>query len=197
MAAKGPTTLPLYQRYVNGVPIPQGRKTLRLREKYIILLVFMTFTIVCLCAFMFLPNMQEKVSEKIQDAQVIFVPEVRSGLDGVPIEKETYEHGNNGNDKKNLQSKIYEAWEQQKVNNALSSQNKINKDDAEKLKEIIQLEKKKQKEEEIKRKLEEAKKINKDHEGHPGARGGEPTDSEAKAKRDKVKEVGLCFLAES
>ncbi|KAI8792114.1 mannosyl-oligosaccharide 1,2-alpha-mannosidase IA isoform X2 [Biomphalaria glabrata] len=204
MAAKGSTTLPLYQRYVNGVPVPQGRKTLRLREKYIILLVFMTFTIVCLCAFMFLPNMQDKVSydirKKIDEAGGdLFIPRQRNAPDGSPLEMhiddDLHKSGrlSNSNNNDLLKNKI-ETWQKEKVMSEIS---KILKpEDVEAIKKGLvsdkQLFLEQKKEEERKRKAqldEEAKKVKKDHEGHPGARGGEPTDPQIKAKRDKVKEM--------
>ncbi|KAJ8869393.1 hypothetical protein PR048_030969 [Dryococelus australis] len=49
--------LPTYQRFVNGVPVPSfSRRSFRPREKYLILLVFMTFGVVCFGAFFFLPE---------------------------------------------------------------------------------------------------------------------------------------------
>lgn len=212
MAARGTGVLPLYQRYVNGVPVPQGRRTLRLREKYIILLVFMTFTAVCTCAFLFLPNLQDKVSmdevrKQLQDAGGMFIPQARLGPDGASLVKGKFLRHDNDledphveKDKEKLQFKIERAWEKDKLNEQLKHMN-IKPDEAEKLKNSIQEDKesiiKKQKEEEEKRKREEqeeAKKIYKDHEGHPGARGGEPSDPAVKAKRDKVKEVSNILI---
>lgn len=49
--------LPSYQRFVNGVPVPLfARRAFRPREKYLILLVFLTFGVVCFGAFFFLPD---------------------------------------------------------------------------------------------------------------------------------------------
>jgi mannosyl-oligosaccharide alpha-1,2-mannosidase len=48
-------------KYVNGVPLPTSRKTLRMREKYIILLVFVTFGTVCFGAFVYLPDFRDGV----------------------------------------------------------------------------------------------------------------------------------------
>lgn len=206
MAAKGAGVLPLYQRYVNGVPVTQARRTLRLREKYIILLVFMTFTTVCTCAFLFLPNLQDRVSivevrKQLQDAGGLFFPQARLGPDGSPLEKgkflphdtDVFDH-HITNDKEKLQFKINEAKEHEKLNEEFRKN--VKPEEEERLKESIRFEKenilKKQKEEEEKKRqqeLEEAKKVNKDHEGHPGARGGEPSDPDVKAKRDKIKEV--------
>lgn len=56
MSATG-GVLPTYQRFVNGVPVPQfSRKSFRPREKYLIVLVFLTFGLVCFGTFFFLPE---------------------------------------------------------------------------------------------------------------------------------------------
>lgn len=56
MSATG-GVLPTYQRFVNGVPVPQfSRKSFRPREKYLIVLVFFTFGLVCFGTFFFLPE---------------------------------------------------------------------------------------------------------------------------------------------
>lgn len=49
--------LPTYQRFLNGAPVPTStRRSFRPREKYLILLVFFTFGVVCFGAFFFLPE---------------------------------------------------------------------------------------------------------------------------------------------
>lgn len=49
--------LPSYQRFVNGVPATLfSRRSFRPREKYLILLVFLSFGIVCFGTFFFLPD---------------------------------------------------------------------------------------------------------------------------------------------
>ncbi|RZF44821.1 hypothetical protein LSTR_LSTR000773 [Laodelphax striatellus] len=52
------TILPTYQRFLNGVPVPSSstRRSFRPREKYLILLVFLTFGVVCFGGFFFLPE---------------------------------------------------------------------------------------------------------------------------------------------
>lgn len=56
MSATG-SVLPTYQRFVNGVPVPTfSRKSFRPREKYLIVLVFLTFGLVCFGTFFFLPE---------------------------------------------------------------------------------------------------------------------------------------------
>ena len=190
MAAANSGGLPFYQRYVNGVPVP-GRKTLRLREKYIILLVLCTFSIVCMCAFMYLPNLHDKVSmeemrKRLQDeGEGLFIPQM--GADGRPPKGKILRHpGNdedgedvhNSNDKKILDGKIVTAWEKQKLNEELVKQMKLQPEEAKHIKKEIQKEKEvllnKQREENEKQQQvqkEVAKQVIKDHDGHPGARG--------------------------
>lgn len=49
--------LPTYQRFVNGVPVPSiSRRAFRLREKYLIVSVLLTFAIVWLGALFYLPE---------------------------------------------------------------------------------------------------------------------------------------------
>ena len=55
MASTG--ILPTHQRYLNGAHLPSSiRRSFRPREKYLIILVFFTFGIVCFGAFFFLPE---------------------------------------------------------------------------------------------------------------------------------------------
>lgn len=56
MSATG-GVLPTYQRFVNGAPVPAfSRKSFRPREKCLIVLVFLTFGLVCFGTFFFLPE---------------------------------------------------------------------------------------------------------------------------------------------
>lgn len=72
--------LPTYQKYVNGVPVPQRRTaTLRMREKYVVLLVFVTFMMVCFGAFLFLPDFGNRVNvidikKQMQVGDSLFIP---------------------------------------------------------------------------------------------------------------------------
>ncbi|KAG1681970.1 Mannosyl-oligosaccharide 1,2-alpha-mannosidase IB [Nymphon striatum] len=51
--------LPLYKRYINGVPLPtNSRKTLRLREKYILFIILILFGFVCYISIFFLPDLR-------------------------------------------------------------------------------------------------------------------------------------------
>jgi len=84
--ASGVGLLPTYQqqKYVNGVPLSTvGRRTLRLREKYILLLVVSVFAFVCFGAIFFMPDMRDRVASA--DGQIgpvdigdMFVPRLPS-----------------------------------------------------------------------------------------------------------------------
>ncbi|KAG0432319.1 hypothetical protein HPB47_020964 [Ixodes persulcatus] len=57
MASTG--TLPTYLKYVSGIPgVGPARKTLRVREKYIVVLVLATFLMVCIGAVFYLPELR-------------------------------------------------------------------------------------------------------------------------------------------
>ncbi|XP_041354886.1 mannosyl-oligosaccharide 1,2-alpha-mannosidase IA-like [Gigantopelta aegis] len=200
------SVLPTYQRYVNGVPVPQSRKTLRLREKYIILLVFVTFFIVCFGAFFFLPDLRDRVTmnemrRHFRDAgNVMFFPQAHVDghlkANGKVIRHDDAFDPHKIDDKVRLHEKIEVDWQQQKLNEALEKRLNEHPDEIKKWKDEVQAAKEKvlqkQKEEEEKRKAEEKKKalvVEQDHEGHPGAGGGEPGDPETKIRRDKVKEM--------
>lgn len=59
--------LPTYQRFVNGVPVPSiSRRSFRLREKYLIASVLLTFGIVWLGALFYLPEF--KNSNSVNDS---------------------------------------------------------------------------------------------------------------------------------
>lgn len=210
------SVLPTYQRYVNGVPVPQGRKTLRLREKYIILLVFLTFGIVCFGAFFFLPDLRDRVTmdemrKHIQEAgNVIFFPQAELGADGHPLGgAKVLRHGDMIDphkivDKAELRKKIDVAWEQQKLNEVLGDKLNMKPEDAQVMKDKVQEEKNiilmKKKEEENLAKQEEMKKqleVEKEHGGHAlpdEAAGGSHDDEENRMRREKVKEVGFCNM---
>lgn len=59
--------LPTYQRFVNGVPVPSiSRRSFRIREKYLIVSVLLTFGIVWLGALFYLPEF--KSSSSVNDS---------------------------------------------------------------------------------------------------------------------------------
>ena len=191
-----PGVLPTYQRYVNGVPIPTGRKSLRMREKYIIMLVFLTFGTVCFGAFFFLPDLRDRVS--MTDLRKQFQ---NAGGDLFLHEGEGNHRNNHGDvidvhkidDKKKLGGKIAEDIAREKALAELG----LSKDDVLKVKEDVKDDKdkivKEKNEKEMEIKAEEAKKalenVHIEHGGGENTQGGEPKDPAVKEKRDKVKEV--------
>ena len=197
--------LPSFQRYINGVPVPQSRKSLRLREKYIIVLVFLTFGIVCFGAFFFLPDLRDRVSvsemkKQLQNAgDDIFFP---AGREDVHLQGK--KHGDDVDihkiqDKVALHGKIEQDWQRQKVHEAIGEKEGLKKDDTLKFQEEIKDDKEKiiqqKKEEEVVKKVEEERKaveeVEMEHKGGAGTRGGEPKDYNTKQRRDKVKSVRI------
>jgi len=193
--------LPTYRRYVNGVPQPIGRKSLRLREKYIILLVFVTFGTVCFGAFFFLPDLRDRVAmiEVRRQLQIagneMFVP---------GVEQHVGQHGDVDFHKVDDQRRLGGKIEQDRQNRLADLSNKLNipADDTLKVKQEIDDSKVKFKEDEVKKEMEikqeEVKKnvetVHKEHDSGPGTRGGEPSDPAVKEKRDKIKEVGHNYV---
>ena len=200
--------LPTFQRYINGVPVPQGRKALRLREKYIIVLVFLTFGIVCFGAFFFLPDLRDRVSVAEmrrhfdKGGHEIFIP---AGEDLHPVlgKHDDTVDIHKIQDKAVLHGKIEQDWQREKVFEALGKKEGLKKDDTLRFQAEIKDEKEKviqqKKAEEVVQKLEEERKaveeVHVEHTGGDGTRGGEPRDPEVKKKRDKVKEVCLYMYS--
>jgi len=84
--ASGGGLLPTYQqqKYINGMPLSTvGRRTLRLREKYILLLVVSVFAFVCFGAIFFMPDMRDRVASDGHIGPVdigdMFVPRLPAG----------------------------------------------------------------------------------------------------------------------
>lgn len=132
------TVLPVYQRYVNGAPVPiLGRRTLRLREKYVAILVLATFGIVCVGTFFFLPELRAGSSihsayKHIRDAgpDLLLPPPPREEQDGV------LRHNSVDNvdphrlvDKAKLTNKIQEDLEQERQK--VSTKENTNKEQVE------------------------------------------------------------------
>lgn len=183
-----------------------------MREKYIILLVFLTFGVVCFGAFFFLPDLRDRVSVSEMRRQIqragddIFIPgahddtgEMHHIADnhGDPVDIHKVE------DKAKLGGKVAEEWAKQKALEELSNKAGIHKDDTLKFKDNIKEDKDKlmeeqhQKELEIKKEEEKRVKemVHKEHEGGDGTQGGEPSDPSVKEKRNKIKEViNLLFI---
>lgn len=186
----------LPQRYVNGVPVPTSRKTLRMREKYVILLVFVTFGTVCFGAFMYLPDMRDRVRVDSLRGQLGDVIVPQRGNRGKVI------HGDKGvdvhvvEDKARLGKKIELDMEQQKRMEEVGKKNNLLKDEVLEVKKNIENDKEKVIQQKVKEveeqkqlEMEKLKEIKQDHAGGEGAQGGEPLDARVKEQRDKVKEM--------
>lgn len=73
MTASGSGLLPTHQRFVNGVPVPGGaltRRAFRPREKYLIVLVLLTFGVVCFGAFFFLPELRGQTQNGVYNVYI-------------------------------------------------------------------------------------------------------------------------------
>lgn len=207
-----PPILPVHQRFVNGVPVPQTRKTLRLREKYIIILIFVTFGVVCFGAFFFLPDLRDRVNmvemkKQLQNAgeDIFFMGNehvdsklkmgkiMRHDADVVDVDR----HGID--DRVRLMGKVEEEWERQKLMEAMGKRLNMSKGEALKFRNKIDEDKQrvleeKRVEEEKKKLLEEKQKKVLTEPVKPvisasDIRGTEPTDPSVKEKRDKIREV--------
>ncbi|OWF42049.1 mannosyl-oligosaccharide 1,2-alpha-mannosidase IA-like [Mizuhopecten yessoensis] len=209
MAASGilPTT---QQRYMNGVPLPTARKTLRMKEKYVILLVFVTFGSVCFGAFFFLPDLRERVNviemrKHMQNVDTMIFPKPGEGSNDLsPGKGKILRHDNSGvdthkiDDKERLRKQMEIQWEQEKMAEAVAKRLNMSKDDTKKVQGEIQGEKEKmiqkKKEVEAQQKEEEQEKlkeVQKDHEGGLGAQGGEPKDEETAERRAEIRRMML------
>ncbi len=201
MAASG--TLPTYQRYVNGVPVPQNRKTLRLKEKYIVLLVFVTFGTVCFGAFFFLPDLRDRVSvNSLRQVQVgvgdIFVPKPVDIADGRVFNSNRHGEPDEADPHK-LDSRSRFDSVVKANREGIPDQVKRNLSNIvghEQIKEEIERDKDKviKEREKIEKEIEEAKKQNnikevKDHGGIEGGQGGIPTDDKTRERQESIKAV--------
>ena len=187
MATSG--VLPTYQRFINGVPIQQSRRTLRLREKYIVLLVFVTFGTVCFGAFFFLPDLSfsERARSGFQD---VFMPQPGDeGGKNLPFRHSPLDRNDEHRlqDRDRLNSKI----EQQKIRDAVLKRLNMSDSEREQLQKQIGEDKKKVLEDQKKAAEEEQK--SKD-EALKGGHDGEPSEAETKRRREKVKEVYGLFI---
>jgi mannosyl-oligosaccharide alpha-1,2-mannosidase len=179
-----------------------------MREKYIILLVFATFGVVCFGAFFFLPDLRDRVSVPEMKKQIqifgddIFMPGGQKGASGQMRHMDN--HGGDVDihkveDKAKLDMKIAEEFAKQKALKELSEKANLAKDDTLKFKEEIKedkdklIEQQRQREMEMKEEAEKKLKetVHKEHEGGDGTQGGEPSDPDVKQKRDKIKEVTI------
>ncbi|KAL0126367.1 hypothetical protein PUN28_005037 [Cardiocondyla obscurior] len=132
--------LPSYQRPANGVPVPLfSRRSFRPREKYLILLVFLTLAAVCFGAFFYLPDFRTggvnsvyRVYQTMQKAgpELLLPVPPRASSDSKDPRSAAFGHpnavppGHEGSDhqdvhlledKLKLQAKIDEEYQQQKT----------------------------------------------------------------------------------
>lgn len=188
--------LPTYQRYQSGIPIQNRRSgMLRMREKYIVLLVFVTFLIFCFGTFFFLPDLRDRVSVnhlKRQLGSDIFLPKQSEG-DGGKILRH---HPNELVDAHHIQDKAA-------INQRIKDANlDIPKDEQVVLKKEVEEEKekflKKLQEEEDKKKAEEhysKLQVKQDHVEEPvksnnkSDTSNKDPDTENVQRREKVKQV--------
>lgn len=184
--------------------MPQGRKNaLRMREKYIIVLVFLTFGVVCFGAFFFLPDLRDRVTvsemkKQLQNAgDDIFFPAGKGDIHLVH-----QKHGDDIDihkiqDKVALHGKIEQDWQREKVLEALGKKEGLKKDDTLRFQAEIKDDKEKviqqKKDEELVRQAEQERKaveeVHMEHPGGDGTRGGEPKDPDVKMKRDQIKRM--------
>lgn len=210
--------LPSYQRFLNGAPVPTStRRSFRPREKYLILLVFLTFGVVCFGAFFFLPefrgagtvNSVYKVYRHMQKAgPELLIPAPPHGEEAsessgklslalIRHNVESQQDPHRMEDRAKLLAKIEE--EDRKNQKVLErpdigdSINKPSESSSTKAEEPI-----KQMIENVVDMAELAQQIHtvppleSDH--YPVVFGGEDKDPTARIRRDKVKEVGLNHL---
>uniref|UniRef100_T1IIC1 Alpha-1,2-Mannosidase n=1 Tax=Strigamia maritima TaxID=126957 RepID=T1IIC1_STRMM len=199
------TMLPTFQRYVNGIPMaPQGRKTLRLREKYIVILVFLTFGTVCFGAIFFLPEFRSaSVSFKhIRQAgpDLFLLPpppadDVGAGDDHVPGGGKLIRHNGPNDvdphrieDKARLVLRIEHDVEKERIRNSKNVLERPRVFD-EKRNDTLNWGTNFNLRKEEERINDDIKALVTDHPGGSGTQGGEPTDVEVKKKRDKVREI--------
>ena len=199
--------LPTYQRYVNGVPVPQKRNTLRLREKYIVLLVFVTFGTVCFGAFFFLPDLRDRVSVnglRKDFANDVFLPKPVDVAPGRVIRHSPDEDVDDHQigDQLKLINKIKAEQKREQIDAQMREKLNISKGEHEKVKQDIKEEKEKivqDKKDQDKKKEEEEKEKNlkevKDHAGVAGGQGGVPSDEETKKRQDTVRDVSTFIVA--
>ncbi len=205
MAASG--TLPTYQRYINGVPVPQNRKTLRLKEKYIVLLVFVTFGTVCFGAFFFLPDLRDRVSvNSLRQVQVgvgdVFLPKpaniadgrvFNSNRHGEPDEADPHKIDSQARFESRLKEDVGGIPVQTKQNISIVGHEQIKKEIAKDKDKVIEERKRIEKDIEearIKKNIEEVK----DHGGVEGGQGGIPPDDETRKKQESIKAVSDSII---
>ena len=176
--------------------MPSSRKTLRLKEKYILLLVFFSFSSVCFGAIFFLPDLRDRMNisdvrrQMGQAGHDMLFPQ--AGIGG-KILKHDEDELIHRDDKVKLKQLI----DIDKLNAINRARLNMSQDDHDKFRHDIMTEKQqlieKQRMEEEKRKEEEKKKlleVNKDHEGVKVEEHIQAVDDEViKERREKIRQV--------
>ena len=193
--------LPTYQKYINGVPVPSSRKTLRLKEKYILLLVFFSFSSVCFGAFFFLPDLRDRMSigdvrrQMGQAGHDMLFPQ--AGIGGKILRHDdTEDESIHRGDKVKLKLLI----DIDKINAINRVRLNMSKNEHDLVRQHIMTEKQqiveKQREAEEEKKREEEKKmleVKKDHEGIKIEQPAQDVDDEVtKERREKIQQVCTC-----
>lgn len=201
--------LPVYQRYSNAnasFPVI-GRKTLRIREKYVVGLVLVTFGIVCVGTFFFLPEFRAVSSihsayKHIRDAgpKLLLPPPPGEDVDGVSNQLVRHNDVENQDphklvDKANLDRKIQEDEERSVKEGAGQLESPDEKPRNLASNDVLD---KPGLPANLKSDYKvisgsggnlKVKDIARDHEGGPNVQGGEPSDQETLLRRNKIREV--------
>ncbi|CAH3168513.1 unnamed protein product [Porites lobata] len=177
-------------------PIPVHRSGLRLREKYVLLLIFIAFLLLCFGAFFFVPDLRDRTY--LENAYKKFVG---AGGDILPIrppktpivkhvEEATSLPNKREGDDLGAENQNVEVNVPQKTPTKLSLNHKELMEKIRKDKEKFREEKKSQKEAEKRAKIEKLVNNSKvDETGAKGITGGEPSDEIAKTRRNFIKKV--------
>ena len=206
MASGDVFVLPVYQRYINGVPVSTNRRILRLREKYVILLVLISFGSVCFGAFFFLPDLRDRMNVMEIKRQLdqaggdIFMPRADEDVaKRLHFKAGELEDSRKLRDKAKLQEKIEWDKAQDEVLRKIRTRLNISKEHHDQVRQVIADDKEKvvrlkEQEEEQKKEEERQKalKVVKDHDAVDVEKkdGAVNLDEQTKQRRETVKQVG-------
>lgn len=202
--------LPVYQRYINGVPVSTNRRILRLREKYVILLVLVSFGSVCFGAFFFLPDLRDRVNVREFKRQLdqaggdIFMPRADEDfVKSLHFQAGELDDSHKLRDKAKLQEKIEWDKAQDDVLRKIRSRLNISKEHHDKVRSDIADDKQKvvrlKEQQEEHKKEEERQSALKEVKDHAAVEVGKKDgavnlDEETKQRRETVKQVGHSVL---
>lgn len=127
-----PSLLSMHNRYLNGVPLPSGRKPFRSKERYLIVIVFCTLVLMFCGTFFYLPELRPsygaresvlKVYKHVQEAGPDLLIPAPPFAEEVKSNRNLNRHYNSHNevdphvleDRQKLQAKIEEEQRNQKV----------------------------------------------------------------------------------